>query len=184
MRERVIPQLDAGEFLHWEARQSGKFELHDGFVVSFAGGTFAHNRIVNNLRTALERAYPPPCGVFSSDIKVQAGTATFFYPDVGVVCEDVPDDATIVTTPVVVVEVLSETTRAFDVGEKRDVYRSISSLEFYVVVHTRSRRVEVDARRPGGTWSTSIVDAGSIAIGRSEITIDEIYARTQIAATS
>jgi Uma2 family endonuclease len=184
MREPLIPQLDAEEFLHWEARQPEKFELHHGFIMAFAGGTFAHNKITNNVRIALDRAYPPPCETFSSDVKVGVGEKSFFYPDVGVVCDPVPDDATVVTAPILVCEILSEGTRSNDLVEKRAAYRSLPSLRIYLIVHTRLRRVELDSRGPNGKWTTSFVEAGSIAVGRTQIDLDEIYARTEIGATT
>ena len=87
MREPVIPQLAAREFLGWEASQDEKFELHRGFVMAFAGGTVDHDTIAFNLRIAFDRLFPPPCRTFGSDVKVRVSADTFYYADAGVVCE-------------------------------------------------------------------------------------------------
>lgn len=181
MREPVVPQLDAEEFLRWEARQDAKFELHDGFVLSFAGGSADHDRISFNLRTILEALYPAPCRSFGTDLKIRVGTSSFFYCDAGVVCSDLSPKATFVETPCVVGEVLSSSTRAYDIVEKRSNYRSMPSVDHYVIVHVESRRMEVDSRKSDGTWSTTCYDDGTAYLGGREILLDEVYARSSLA---
>jgi hypothetical protein len=85
MRELVMPQLDAHEYLRWEARRPTKFELHHGFAVAFAAGSIDHDRIAFNVRTALERLFPAPCWSFGADVKVRVAAAGFFYVDGGIV---------------------------------------------------------------------------------------------------
>jgi Uma2 family endonuclease len=181
MREPVVPQLDAEEFLRWEARQDAKFELHDGFVLSFAGGSADHDRISFNLRTILEALYPAPCRSFGTDLKIRVGKSSFYYCDAGVVCSDLSPKATFVETPCVVGEVLSPSTRAYDIVEKRSNYRSMPSIEHYIIVHAELRRVEVDSRKSDGTWSTTCYDDGMAYLGGREISLDAIYARSSLA---
>ena len=146
MRKPVIPQLAAREFLGWEAAQDEKFELHRGFVMAFAGGTVDHDTIAFNLRSAFDRLFSPARRTFGSDVKVRLNADTFYYADAGVFCEELPGDATVVERARIVAEVLSRSTRSYDLVEKRAAYRGLASLVAYVVVHADMRRCEVDVR--------------------------------------
>ncbi len=181
MKEPVVPQLPGPEYLAWEAAQERKFELHRGFVLAFAGGTLDHDMIAFNARTELQRLFPD-CRVYGSDVKVQVATDTFYYPDVSVVCEPVAGDATVIDEPTVAVEVLSRSTRAYDIVEKRASYRTMSSLRAYVIVHTDMRRIEIDRRALGGGWKTETIDEGEVAIGQGVFSLDSIYARSSLAS--
>jgi len=179
VREPILPQLDEPEYLNWEAKQTAKFELHHGFVVAFAGGTADHDTVANNVRAALKRLFEAPCRMFGSDVKLRISQDTFFYPDAMVVCEPVLGSATYVEAPKVVVEVLSRSTRAYDLVEKRAAYRGLVSLVAYVVVHTDMRRVEVDSRTSDGRWTTEAFDDKAF-IGGRELTLAEVYAGTSL----
>ncbi len=181
MREPIVPDLNAEEYLSWEARREERFELHHGFVVAFAGGTLDHDTLAFNLRTALARGSAPPCRTFGSDVKVQVGVTTIYYSDAGVVCEEQEGSDTIVRRPLVVCEVLSERTRTYDLIDKRAAYRELESLTCIAIVHQRLRRVEVDVRRDGGPWQRSITEDGSVFVGRCEVALDDLYAGTAIA---
>jgi Uma2 family endonuclease len=182
MREPLIPQLDADEFVHWENRQAGKHELHHGFVVAFAGATVDHDTIAFNIRNALARAFPRPCRAFGPDVKVRVAETTFFYPDASVVCDDMPGNATVITAPILTCEILSESTRAYDLIDKRAAYHGVPTLRTYAIVHTRSRRIEIDSRAPSGDWRTTVFDEGEVPIGTSAISLDEIYEFTSVPA--
>lgn len=178
MREPVIPQLSEREFVGWEAAQDRKFELHRGFVLAFAGGTIAHDQIAFNVRSLLAAAYEMPCRSFGSDVKVRVAYDTFYYADAGIVCDTVDDEAQFVQTPVVVVEVLSRSTRAFDLVEKRAAYRALPSLRAYAIVHIDMRRIEIDSRSGDGAWRTETFDAETAFIDGREVRLDAVYART------
>jgi Uma2 family endonuclease len=180
MREPIVPQLDAEEFLRWEARQSSKFELHHGFVVAFAGGSADHDTIGFNVRSALNRLFPAPCRTFGADLKIRVGAAQFFYGVVGVVCMHLDAAATFVESPRVAVEVLSPSTRAYDMVEKRAAYRGLTSLEWYVIVHTDMRRLEIDSRLRDGTWTTVTADDGAGFLGDRMLPLDDVYERSSL----
>jgi Uma2 family endonuclease len=180
MREPILPQLSEHEFLSWEAAQEGKFELHRGFVMAFAGGTVDHDTIAFNLRGALDRLFPAPCRTFGSDVKVRVGPETLYYADAGVVCEPVPGDATVIERPRIVAEVLSRSTRAYDLVEKRAAYRTIPSLTAYVLVHTDLRRVEVDVRARDPSWRTETYDVGEAFVDGRSLPLDFVYVRSSL----
>ena len=179
-REPVIPQLREREFLSWEATQEQKFELHHGFVMACAGGTLRHDRLAFNLRTALERGYTRPCRTFGSDVKLRVSADTYYYCDAGVVCEDVADENTVVRAPRVVAEVLSASTRAYDLVEKRAAYRGMPALAAYVVVHADMRRIEVDARAQDGTWQTQTYDDDDAFVEGRAMSLASIYAGSSL----
>lgn len=82
-----------------------------------------------------------------------AAADAFFYPDVMVSCDQSDQSATLfITQPVLIVEVLSESTEAFDRGDKFAAYRSLDSLQEYVLVDIRARRVEAFRRTPEQDW--------------------------------
>ena len=129
---------------------------------------------------ALRRCYPAPCRTFGSNVKIEITADTYFYGDAGVICEPTSGTATVAKAPLVVCEVLSERTRAYDIVEKRAAYRTLPSLRAYVIAHTRTRRVECDTRDAGGGWQTTVFDDGAVALGCDGVTLDEVYAQTTI----
>ena len=103
------------------------------------GASFPHNLITNNISGELRaRLKNSTCAIFSSDMRISIPTAqSYFYPDVGVVCEDPRFEDDVFDTllnPIVIVEVLSPSTEAYDRGEKFAHYRQLTSLQEYVLV--------------------------------------------------
>jgi Uma2 family endonuclease len=148
--------------------------------VAFAGGSADHDRIGFNVRNALERLFPAPCRTFGADLKVRFSETGFFYCDAGVARTDLAPDALFVETPLVVVEVLSRSTRAYDVVEKRAAHRTLAPLQWYVIVHTDIRRIEVDSRSRTSAWATEIVDDGETYLGNGGLSLDAVYARSSL----
>jgi Uma2 family endonuclease len=183
MREPIIPQLDGPAFLLWEEAQSDRFELHHGFVFVFAGGTADLDRVAFNARGLLERAFPAPCRTFGSDVKVRIARDTYYYPDVTLTCEHITASTTVIERPQVVVEVLSTGTQAYDLADKRSAYRTVATLEAYIIIHTRLQRVEID-RRDGAGWTTQTLDADDeTTINGLPFTVRELYTRTTLEPT-
>ena len=137
-----------------------KLEFFDGEIYAMAGGTPEHGELAvavsSELRGQLESK---PCRVFSSDVRVRVqATGLATYPDVSVVCGELqrdPAQATSILNPVVLVEILSDSTEAYDRGEKFEHYREIPSLREYVLVSHREALIEVFRRptRDGDVWT-------------------------------
>lgn len=174
MREPVLREMSADEYLAWEQTQRERYELHHGFAFAFAGGTFDHDQIAFALRVALGEMFPAPCRTFGSDVKIRVASETFFYADVGVVCEPVEGRALFVERPRIVAEVLSRSTRGYDLVEKRSAYRALPSVEAYIVVHTAMRRVEVDGR-VGERWETVTYDDEIAFVGTRPVSLEQVY---------
>jgi Uma2 family endonuclease len=117
------------DFLEWERQQPARHERVSGIIRMMTGGTVAHNRITRNCARALEdRLRGSDCEVFASDMKVVSPEDDVMYPDAVIVCGDISERAIELRSPVVVVEVLSESAEARDHGPKRWAYQTIPSL--------------------------------------------------------
>lgn len=152
---RLAP-MTADEFLAWEAKQELKWEF-DGFQpVAMNGGTRAHSVIQGNLLSTLISVLGAgPCRAYGSDLKVQTGPS-YRYPDVSVSCTPFPDDATIVAEPVVVLEVLSASTAADDRTVKAAEYKSLRSIQRYVMLE-QDRVFATVITRTGTGWDHTLV---------------------------
>lgn len=171
------------EYLGLDETSNTKHEFLGGVIYAMAGGSIDHGALAANaiamLRTQLAGR---PCRVFSSDVRVRVlATSLATYPDVSVVCGPVecdPANRHTVTNPVVLVEVLSEGTAAYDRGEKFEHYRQLPSLREYVLIDSKAASVEVRSRRPDGTWSAQTAGPGQRASLPSlelALEVDELY---------
>lgn len=109
------------DYLALEAESDVKYEYHDGFIVAMAGGSPEHGLIAGNFISSVNGALlggSKPCATFTSDVKVHIGaTNRIYYPDASIVCgpyQRSPKDANALTNPILILEVLSESTMAFD----------------------------------------------------------------------
>lgn len=144
------------EYLDLERASEIKHEYFDGEIFAMARGSAPHSLITTNwigeLRNSLKVRR---CQVFSSDLQVVCPTGLRTYPDVSVVCdqpelEDKHQDTLL--NPLLIVEVLSKSTEAYDRGRKFDHYRTIPSLQEYVLVAQDRIHVDHYARQETGQW--------------------------------
>jgi Uma2 family endonuclease len=153
------------EYLAAEARAEVRHEYLNGDVWEMAGGTIEHgalaSAVAGELRAVLR---DKPCRTFSSDVRIRVlETGLTTYPDLSVVCgqlETAKDDEDAITNPLVLVEVLSDSTEAYDRGAKAAHYRRIPSLREYVLVAQAEARIEVHRRAEGGRWELLEARAG------------------------
>jgi len=171
------------EYLAQEQASDTKHELLDGEIFAMAGGTPEHARLSSRVIGALlAQLRGRPCEAFSSDLRLRVlATGLATYPDVSVVYgrfEQDPEDANTLVNPVVLVEVLSDSSEAYDRGEKFAHYRRIPSLREYVLVSQRKPRIEVFRRNEGGNWTLFEAEASRsvqlVSIG-CELSVDEVY---------
>lgn len=165
------------EFLAWEAGQELKWEF-DGFEpVAMTGGTDAHAAIQANIITALTiRLRGQPCYVRGSEIKVQTSPG-YRYPDAFVSCTPVARDATVAADPVVVFEVMSESTSRTDRTVKLVEYRLLPSVQRYVMLEQDQVLATVVARTGTG-WSLETLGASGVLSMpeiRVEVAMAELY---------
>jgi Uma2 family endonuclease len=152
-----VATVSRAEYLRRERLAAFRSEYHRGRVIAMAGASRVHNRIVTNVSTSLDiQLRACPCNVYSSDMRVSVlGGDHYVYPDLVVTCghEEYEDsEFDILVNPLVVIEVLSESTEAYDRGEKFRLYQTIPSLREYVLVSQTSRRLEIYRKQPDGSW--------------------------------
>jgi Uma2 family endonuclease len=167
MSSQPATLLTPEEYLEIERRAERKSEYFQGEMFAMAGASFAHVVIVGNLTHELKlRLKAGPCGVYSSDLRLRvAPNGLYTYPDVMVICggpQFADDRRDTVVNPVLIVEVLSESTEAYDRGKKFDQYRTLPSLREYLLVAQDAPRIEEWIRQPDDNWlmaETSGMDA-------------------------
>jgi Uma2 family endonuclease len=134
--ERLSP-ISVEDYLAGEQRARLKHEYVAGMIYAMAGGTYAHDLVASNVLGELHAQLKgKPCRALNSDskVRIQSGTQTrFYYPDASVVCGENVLDGVFQDKPTVIVEVLSETTRRTDEGEKLEACQKISTLNVYVM---------------------------------------------------
>jgi len=136
-------------YLQGELVSDIKRQYIEGYVYAMSGASRNHERIAGNIFGEIRNHLKgKPCEVFSTDLKIKAGLH-FFYPDAMVVCDDPQPHAYYTESPVLVVEVLSKSTRKLDETTKRRVYQSIPSLQEYVLIEQDIVDVEVCRRSEG-----------------------------------
>jgi Uma2 family endonuclease len=153
-------RLTPDEYLAMERTAPLKSEYVDGEVFAMSGASRAHILIAVNIATSLNvQLRDTPCEVYANDLRVEIDEGgQYFYPDVVVVCEeprfsDSQHDTLL--NPLVIIEVLSPSTEAFDRGEKFACYRRLASLQEYVLVSQTEHRIERFGRQPNGQWLLS-----------------------------
>ena len=156
--------LTPDEYLLIERRAEIKSEYVDGVMYAMAGASPNHNIVLSNLITELNLPLrPTPCLVFPSDMKVRIpDRRKYLYPDVSVVCRQpvyADDEKDVLLNPLLVIEILSESTASYDRSRKFLWYQQIESLEEYVLVSQDEPLVETYYRQPDGTWTYTKLDS-------------------------
>ncbi|MEO8715701.1 MAG: Uma2 family endonuclease [Acetobacteraceae bacterium] len=142
MSEKAVRRMEADEFLEWHLRQEGHYELVDGVPVAMAGAKRRHDRVVVNAISALASDLGHgSCHPFSNDTAVRIPNGNIRYPDAGVDCGRFEDDSTWADAPFLVIEVLSESTRAFDLSRKLEEYKNVAGLTHIIFVDLDSPEV-------------------------------------------
>lgn len=165
------------DYLASELEREIKHEYIDGYIYAMSGVKKNHQRITANIDRAFGTFFKnKPCESFASDIKVKVGSK-FFYPDVMVVCNDNNQDY-YTETPVIIVEVLSKSTRRKDETIKKIAYLNIPTLQEYVLIEQDFVDVEVCRRQEG--WISRHYFLGDNVNFESVgliMSVEEIYAR-------
>lgn len=146
------------EYLALERDAFEKHEYFDGEVFQMAGASDEHNTINGNAYASLHfQLKNRDCKVYQSDMRVHIPkTGLYIYPDIAAVCgnaEFLPDENfDTLTNPILIIEVLSDSTEGYDKGVKFDNYRSLESLREYVLIAQNSKRVIRYTKQTGGGW--------------------------------
>ena len=147
--------LTPEEYLQFEEKSPIKHEYIDGQIYAMAGTTDTHNIVGGNIYTIVRNHLRgSDCRVYFADVKVRLEKRNhFYYPDILVTCDDRDrETATYKSFPKLIIEVLSDSTEAFDRGDKFNDYQTLGSLEEYVLVNSKHQRVETFRRGEQGLW--------------------------------
>lgn len=159
MGERALDTYTYEAYLALEQEPGVKYEFHDGLILAMAGGTPRHSILASNATYCIMDALRQrgrSCRVFNNDLKLHIDTLRkTFYPDVTVVCGTPrfsTRDPQALANPLLIVEVLSPHTAAFDRGAKFHAYRQLPSLREYVLISQDEPVVDTYFREEGNLW--------------------------------
>ena len=183
-------RLTAEEYLAIERKAEFRSEYFAGEMFAMSGASREHNLIALNLGSELrEQLKDRPCEAYTTDMRVRVPSGLYTYPDVVVVCGSPKFDDDHVDTllnPLLLIEVLSESTADYDRGTKFKHYRQITSLREYVVVDQAAAQIEHFVLGSDGKWSLTEI-AGldktlSLESIECQIPLAEVYRKVTFAA--
>src|SRR5215204_792812 len=150
-------RMTEAAYLEFERASETKHEFYNGEVFAMAGATYEHNMIFmstsnilyNQLRGKPYRAIP-------SDQRIRIKTGLYTYPDLSVVCGEpqfAPNAFDTIVNPIVLIEILSKSSEAYDRGEKFQNYREIKTLQHYILISQTKPRIEGYTKGEDGKWT-------------------------------
>ncbi len=156
---RAIKQIySLEEYIELEKSTNEKFEFFDGNVWSMSGATFSHNRIVRNLNTEIDlQLREKGCEVLPSDMRIKVPAySPYRYPDITAFCGKAEIEnlqgLDLLVNPSLIIEVLSDSTEAFDRGDKFSYYKSIKSFTEYILIAQHRPHVSQFVKHGDGFW--------------------------------
>jgi Uma2 family endonuclease len=177
-----VQQYTPDEYLEFERTVREKHEFFRGEIFAMSGASEAHNLIVANVLGEMRQYLRgKPCRVYPSDMRVKVSPSGLYtYPDVVVVCGqpqlEQPGDT---LNPTLLVEVLSESSEAYDRGKKSEQYRTLASLTDYLLIAQDRTLVEHYNRQPGDRWllhaANRLEDTVAISSLGCELPLSEVY---------
>ena len=159
MAEPAVKRMTVDEFLHWEDGTDTRYELVDGFVVAMAPPARPHRLLAIRLGGAIDAALRSrrPCAAESEAGVARPDRADLcFIADIAVSCDPAHGDEQLIPNPILIVEILSPSTNAFDRNVKVPEYRQIPSVQEILLLDSESTFAEI-LRRDGERWITEIV---------------------------
>lgn len=176
-----FPKLTPIEYFAWEEQQRDRHEYINGEIYAMSGGTQNHSRISLKVAALLDsHLSESPCRVFNSDCWVHlVGSHDYTYPDASVSC-DQRDNASIyyITYPCLIVEVLSDSTEAYDRGNKFFRYRQNPQLQDYVLVSSKEIAIDIYRKTEDRRWEIINYRAGDVVELQSvnlSFPIEQVY---------
>jgi Uma2 family endonuclease len=191
MATQSVPHFTPEQYLEFDRNSEFRNEYIYGEIVPMVGATPWHSLISNNVgREFSIRFLAHGCRTFDASLRVCLNReAIYAYPDATVVCgqlEYLDDKKDTVTNPKIVVEVLSPTTKNYDLGQKLRMYWSIASLTDVLLIDQGRVWLEYWYRVPGGEWSKRVLENLDnilrIESGNCEIPVAELYAGVEFPA--
>jgi Uma2 family endonuclease len=182
-------RVTSEEYFSLEESAEYKSEYYQGEIFAMTGASFNHNIIAMNVVSILHGSFHDSnCFVLAGDMRIQADKAKhYMYPDLSVVCGDIEfvdgrDDT--IANPIVIFEILSDSTKDYDRGSKFTAYRNIHSLNDYILIDQYAYHVECFFKNEAGRWSLdefkSLDDTFTINSIDIELSLNTIYYRAKL----
>lgn len=169
------PQMTVDEFLAWAQSVPGRHELFHGEVFAMSPESVGHAKIKGAVFSALSaglRKQKLRCNALPDGATVRIDAVTAYEPDALVYCgKELPPSAIEVPNPVIVVEVLSPSTRQIDLGVKLAGYFKLPSVMHYLIVNPSEPMIIHHARGDGGAIITRVVTEGAVPLEPPGITL-------------
>jgi len=184
--------ITAGKYLEKErskTSQEHKSELANGKIINMAGASEPHNKLSSNVLALLWIFFQhKDFNVYHADLKVKNLSGNYYYPDIVVVngdCVFEDENQDIITNPYMIIEILSDTTESVDRGQKFKDYRSLPSLQEYILISQDKYCIENFYRNDDNQWiigdiilnKMNIFNFKSIELA---LPLEEIYQRVKI----
>ena len=183
---KLKTKTSVAEYLEGEEISQIKHEFVAGEIYAMAGASDKHYRIAMNLATKLDsHLRNSDCEAFMAEMKLKVNEDTFYYPDVFVACDKNFESAYFRQEPVLIIEVVSPSTRQTDRREKLRAYQQIPTVREYVVVEQDKIYVEIHRRQADGRWITYFYNNGDLdeqlefQSVNLKTTLEEIYERVK-----
>jgi Uma2 family endonuclease len=165
---RQAPTLQVSSFerfLEFEKQSQERHEFVDGNLFVMAGGSKRHDHVSNALRAHLFfAAQKSTFNLHGSDMLVRTPDESGYYPDAMIVVDSSLDTTHVVRRPCIIIEVLSESTQSIDRSEKLRNYRTIPSLEQYVLLSQNEPLADLYSKQPNGTWQHDILEQDAVLV--------------------
>lgn len=165
------------EYLELEADADKRHEFINGQIIPMAGGTTNHNELITNLCVLLKPSLRKQRRrLYSENVRLWIPSANVFtYPDV-MILDGEPayygDNQTTVTNPVVIFEVLSDSTRDYDQGRKFNFYRTLETLQEYVLIDQETMTVMIYRRGTNKDWHLSILEGATEVVKLDSVGVE------------
>jgi Uma2 family endonuclease len=176
-----FPRFTPAEYFAWEEKQLDKHEYIDGEVYAMSGGSVNHGRIAIKFTAMFDTHLAnSSCITGNSDIKVNiVSTNNYTYPDATVTCDERDKTTTqYITYPCLIVEVLSDSTEAYDRGGKFRMYRNNPVLQDYLLVSSASIEMDLYHKNYAGDWVIINYQEGDVVELKSinlSFPIEQVY---------
>jgi Uma2 family endonuclease len=167
---KLKTKISVEDYLSGEELSPVRHEYLYGEVWAMAGATQNHGRIVMNLAIAItNKLSGSKCEAYAEGIRVRASEDVFYYPDILVTCEGNFTNRYYSEAPVLIIEVLSDSTEKVDRREKLLAYRMMPSVQEIVLIDQRRLAIEIYKRQPNGGWLAISYDETD-----NEVTLDSL----------
>lgn len=157
MASHSVTKLTEEQYLAMDRAAEFKSEFFDGEMFAMSGGSMQHARLQRNLTTVISNAVGGgQCEAFGSDFRVRISSRMYVYPDISIVCGKpllADNRQDVLLNPIVIIEVISPSSEKYDRGTKLQQYRTLGSLQEYILVEQGEVRIDQYTRQENNLWT-------------------------------